>query len=154
MVEDKYSIVGIGFNGVDIVAYRIKYCDGKEVNITVENAKSLAYQNKFDNAVICSDGTYESILIYDGIEKLNEIYIDDEYKIEITARVVDSNGVCTAYKVTDKSKKIYNITLDKVWELALNNCINRVEAVAINGVRTIISAGDSKFLNNLPEINE
>jgi len=152
MGNNVYTLIGKSFDKVNICAYRIKDINGKEINVSVEDAIKLASKKSITNAECFVVDGEKKLVVKEGIHSLETINLNEKIRIILKCRIINEQGDCIAYKATDIQGRNLKITTDKVWELALNGCIENVEATIINGVRALESKNGSNFLMGLPEI--
>jgi len=139
--------------GLLVSAIIIENDSGESKRISLEDAITLARNEKIENAVAILDTSSGKYIldVNNGLTSLDTIYHNNGLNLTIICRLIDSNKKCIGYKVKDETGKTYKISLSKAWELALNNSIYGVKA-RINGkTKCIISTEDFK-LSNIPDL--
>lgn len=155
-MTNKFEVKAVIIKGIDIGGYIVAAEDDntKTQEVNTSDIIKLAKTQKIVNAETVLDAdTGEHVLSIDeGLINLERVKNTKGTKINILCRIVDESNKCTGYKVTDNSGKTYRLSNKKVWELAVNNFIDSVEAVVINNKKIIRSKGDFK-LEDLPRVN-
>lgn len=128
--------------------------NGKKQPVNIETATKLARAGRIDGAeAILDSDTGDYILHLD--RKLTDIPTNRNVvgrTLYFTARILDENGNCIGYKAKDQEGKDYKLSINKAWKLALNNSIQGVEAIILNGYKVMLST-DGHLLENLPKLS-
>lgn len=142
MTTSKYNIVEKIMSGIEVVGFIVENSESKErTPLKMSDVIKLARNNKFNNASALFDVVSGSYMIsLDCSLKDLPVYIKDkDVKLKITSRILNSDGECTGYKVTDSSGKSYKLSSKKIWELAEQGRVENLEAKINNKSKILIS---------------
>lgn len=150
-----YTIINKCYDGLNIISMTIKTEQGETKLVKYEDIIKLARAEKISNAkAILDTGQNRYILCLDGsIKDIETIYKNNSMHLEILCRLIDNKGKCIGYKVRDNKGKLYKLSIQKTWELAVNNTIEGVKGRIISNHKVIIS-NDEQLLKNLPKLVE
>ena len=99
-ILDNYRIDKKVVNGIEVDGFVLKNKNGTNQLISLDDAIKLARSGKIENAhaVLNTETAKYEISIDGGLSKLETIRNANDTHIELTCRIIDSNGNCIGYK--------------------------------------------------------
>jgi len=126
---------------------------GKSQPIDKANTIKLAKSGKLSNVeVVLGENGEDLLLIDEGMSQLPSIRNTLGEKLTLAYRIVDADGKCIGYKVSNGKGQLKKLSIKKVWELAVNDHIDNVKAYISNN-KLVISSINNFRLSDLPRIS-
>jgi hypothetical protein len=145
----KYSIVEKHYSGIEVSLYTIEDEDGKRDIVKSVDVIQLVKQGIVKNAKYFIN-TYNNEDII-SIENEINVGIREASVFEIKCILINDVGAYVGYRVTNKKNKTYDLSSNKVWELALDNLIKDTEAVMQSKYR-VLRMINERSLSDIPKI--
>lgn len=138
-------------NGIEVEGFILKNKSGTNQTVSLVDTIKLARSGKIENAhVILNTETAQYELVVDGgLSKLETIRNANDTHIELTCRILNSENKCIGYKAHGGNGNYYQLSIDRAWELASNNKIKNVKALAQNNIKILLGINGFTF-NSLP----
>lgn len=148
MINMKYSLSSPILSNGDIIGYKLIDQSGEVKRARLENIKQLVDKGMITNAEVVTDDNGNIHVV------LTDSLADDPEKSErytVEYRIIQGDKV-KSYRCRDNEGNVRNFTLDKIWELAADGCVNNIEAKVINSKRALVGQGikitDIKTINS------
>lgn len=141
-------------NGFELDGFILEDVTGKRQPVNMETAIKLARAGRIEGAEALLDSDTGTYILHIS-EKLNNIITNRnvaDRKLYLIARILDSDGNCIGYKAKDHDGKDYKLSINKAWKLAVNNSIQGVDAMVLNGYKVIVSR-EEDMLGKLPKLS-
>ncbi len=134
-------------NGIEVDGFVLKNKNGTNQLISLDDAIKLARSGKIENAhaVLNTETAKYEISIDGGLSKLETIRNANDTHIELTCRIIDSNGNCIGYKAHGGNGNYYQLSIERAWELASNNKIKNVKAMVQKNIKIMIGTNGFAF---------
>ena len=130
-----YKVTKIVFNGATIIGYGLADEEKDESKtVTVAEIKEMIHNNVIGNASLIQD-----VVCIDDMNSIESVFNAGSDKVfTVESKIVNSQNTCVGYEVKNKIGKIFKISLQKAWELALRGSLYGFKAVRSNGVKMIV----------------
>lgn len=158
-MDGKYRIVSKVIKDIDIEGFILEDSDGKQQAVGMGDAVKLARAGRIDGAeAVLRTDTYAFSLLTDvDLSKMPTVRNVNNKELSLTYRIVDDTNRCLGYKAYDMNGKVYKLSINKAWSLAINHSIKDVTAIIIkqNDKYYRILRGTNDFkLSKLPRVHE
>lgn len=148
-MASNFEIKAVIINGLNVSGYLVSADDNPEKTqeVNVVDIIKLAKSKRITNAetILDVDSGEYVLSIDEGLSNIQKVRNTKGSTFNILCRIVDADDKCVGYKVTDNSGKTYRLSNRKLWDLAINNFVNDIEALIINNKKVIRSIGDNKL---------
>ena len=148
-----YTVKSKIVHGVTVDGFVIEDENGETRAKKTADVIKLARSEKISDAeAVLDSSTGVYVLSFnDSLQNLPTVRNTTDNMITILCRIVNSENKCVGYKVSDRHGKLYNLSLGKVWELALNEFVTGVRATVENN-RKILRSVEPFRLGDIPVI--
>ena len=149
----KYKIISKHLNGLDITKFTLEVIeDGRQTVASYEDVLKLARLCKIYGVEAVMDTINQKYIIdYKGL--LQSIPVYSQTRLTPVCRILNKRDECVGYRAVDSDNKSYKISTNKLWSLALNNCVIGVEAKIIGNKKALVGT-EQLDIKNLPKIVE
>lgn len=149
----KYRIKEKQINGIEIEKFILETIDdGKRAAVSIDDTIKLARVGKLYNISSLLDVTTGRYILNFN-NTLKDIQEYQAIKLTLICRIINSEDKCIGYKAKDDSNKSYKLSINKAWELAVNNSIVNVKGKIIKDKKAIVGINGFS-LEQLPKMLE
>lgn len=162
----RYTLVGRFMDGVNLVGYQVMDTHGNPSSVAKDRAIGLARSNLINNARLVEDrATNKSYLVGVGV-KISQLpalnmrtgaakNISQDHgsmtTLAVIARIMSGTKVI-GYVVKDAKGQEYNLSQEKVWQLAREKLVSNVVAQMDKRHKILRSADRNRELRSLPTV--
>lgn len=156
-----FKVTGAKRKKLSVTKYEIESTSSQEIRL-VGKAELIRMikDGEIENAELALDieEMKHEISINGGIRSLRRVEEKADNKYDVTYRILSTENLkdgerqkygLIGYVIKGEDGKQYRIDKNKLYELAVNGCLNNVEARAIYGVKVLVSTKEIK-LADLP----
>lgn len=148
----KYNIIDKHISGLEITKFTLESIeDKKQASVSYEDVLKLARVGKLGNAKALLDITSGNYIL-DCDEQLKDMVIHKGIILKLNCRIM-SNNKCVGYKAQDANGKNYKVSINKIWDMAITDAVENVEAKIIDNKKVLVGKNGFRF-SSLPKINE